>query len=256
MKIYIPTLSRAGKISTLKWIPREMLKFVHLVVQKQEHEEYQDKHPDVSKLVLPGDIKTISPTREYIIKNCNEKYIIMMDDDLSFYIRKQEGDWHLRYMKDAEFLLAYKALLWKLIKGYAHVAISAREGNNRHVEEWCYNQRYMRAYAYNTEIVKGLKFNRVECMEDFDIALQLIKKGFPSAINYYYAHGQKDSNASGGCSNWRSREVHNNNAKRLAELHPDCVKIRKKKMKQAWGGGGEILDVIVQWKKAYESSKK
>jgi hypothetical protein len=43
-------------------------------------------------------------------------------------------------------------------------------------------------------------------------------------------------------------------AKGLAELHPGFVKVVRKETKGAWGGG-ERVDVQIQWKKAWESSR-
>lgn len=251
MKIYIPSLSRAGKIQTISKFDDYLKSKTTIVVQSQEEEQYKKQHPNMDIMVLPEHIKTIAPTREYLINNCHDEYICMADDDLSFYIRKAKGDWHLRYSTSEEITQMYLEMK-ELVKEYKHTAISAREGNNRNIEDIAYNQRYMRIYAYHVPTVKQLSLNRIPCMEDFDVSLQLLQKGHKSAILYFYAQGQKGSNENGGCSVWRDIPFHNSCAKRLSELHPKFVKVRNKKTKQAWGGG-EMLDVTVQWKKAFQS---
>jgi hypothetical protein len=97
----------------------------------------------------------------------------------------------------------------------------------------------------------GIEIGRVKVMEDFDVNLQLLKKGRPSKISYYYAQGQGSSNAAGGCSEWRTMEVQSQGAERLKALHPDVVEVVEKETKTAWGGATR-KDVKVQWKKAYK----
>ena len=67
-------------------------------------------------------------------------------------------------------------LLDKWLDEYAHCGISAREGNNRVEDLAVENTRYMRVLAYNLDMMKDIEFGRTEVMEDFDVALQLLKK--------------------------------------------------------------------------------
>jgi uncharacterized YccA/Bax inhibitor family protein len=55
----------------------------------------------------------------------------------------------------------------------------------------------MRLLAYNLDKFDGIELARTKVMEDFDINLQLLKKGYPSKVSYYYAQGQGSSNAAG-----------------------------------------------------------
>jgi hypothetical protein len=172
----------------------------------------------------------------------------MLDDDLRFYIRKATNDWHLRYLEAEEYPALF-GLLDKWLDDYAHCGISAREGNNRVEHLSVESTRYMRVLAYNLDFFDGIELGRVKVMEDFDINLQLLKKGLPSKISYYYAQGQGSSNAAGGCSEWRTLEVQSQGAERLKELHPEVVEVVEKETKTAWGGGTR-KDVKVQWKRA------
>ena len=110
----------------------------------------------------------------------------------------------------------------------------------------------MRVLGYNLDMFDNVELGRVDVMEDFDINLQLLRQGKPSKISYYYAQGQKSSNAEGGCSEWRTIEVHNAWAEKLHALHRDFVKVVEKETKTAWNGMPR-KDVNVQWKRAYNS---
>ena len=168
-----------------------------------------------------------------------------------FYIRKSDNDWHLRYLEPDEYPALFGLLdVW--LDDYAHVGVSAREGNNRVEKLAVENTRYMRVLGYNLDKFDGVELGRVEVMEDFDINLQLLRQGKPSKVSYYYAQGQKSSNAAGGCSEWRTIDVHNAGAERLHSLHPEFVKVVEKETKTAWDGLAR-KDVNVQWKRAFAS---
>ena len=250
MRIYIPTRGRTFNQETLKHFPKEMKKEVVLVVDEDEKDLYTQH--DTPKMVVPSSIKGISPKRKYIVDNTDDPRIVMLDDDLRFYIRKSPTDWHLRYLDTEEYGALFGLLDEWMDQGYAHCGISAREGNNRVEALRVRNTRYMRVLAYDLDrFPKDIEWARTEIMEDFDIALQLLRRGKACSVSYYYAQGQKTSNASGGCSEWRTMKVQSAGAEKLATLHPTCVKVVEKVTKTAWDG--ELRkDVRVEWKKAFK----
>ena len=253
MKIYIPTRGRPRNQVTLEYFPKSLAQdeIVILAIDEDEQDQY-DKYDYVSKLVVPSSIKGISAKRKYIVENTEDPRIVMLDDDLRFYIRKSPIDWHLRYLDSDEYYALFGLLEHWMERGYAHVGVSAREGNNRVKDLSVENTRYMRVLGYNREVFPSdIEWGRTQVMEDFDIALQLLRKGKACKVSYYYAQGQKSSNAEGGCSEWRTIDVHNAGAERLKELHPTCVKVVEKQTKTAWNGLPR-KDVIVGWKKAYK----
>ena len=230
MRIYIPTRGRADSQVTLSFFPEELRKAVTLVVDEHEKDLYSKY--DCRIMVCDDTVTDIATKRRFIHDNTDDNKIVMLDDDLRFYIRKSPTDWHLRYLDD-----------------YAHCGVSAREGNNRVEALSVETTRYMRLLAYNLDKFDGIELARTKVMEDFDINLQLLKKGLPSKISYYYAQGQGSSNAAGGCSEWRTLEVQSAGAELLAKLHPEVVTVVEKETKTAWGGGIR-KDVKVMWKKA------
>jgi len=65
---------------------------------------------------------------------------------------------------------------------------------------------------------------------------------------------QHGSNLAGGCSHYRTQEVQEESARKLAELHPGLVSVVKKAAKN-WGWA-ERTDVTVGWKKAFRAPYK
>ena len=252
MNIYIPTRGRADQQVTLSYFPEELRQEVTLVVDHDEADQYTKY--DCKTMVCPESVHDIATKRKYIHENATTNKIVMLDDDLRFYIRKKHNDWHLRYLEGEEYPAMF-GLIDKWLDDYAHVGVSAREGNNRVEHLSVENTRYMRVLAYNLDHFDGVEVGRVKVMEDFDINLQLLKKGLPSKVSYYYAQGQGSSNAAGGCSEWRTLDVQSEGAERLKELHPDVVSVVEKETKTAWGGAIR-KDVKVQWKQAYKTGAK
>jgi glycosyltransferase involved in cell wall biosynthesis len=257
MKVYIPTRGRPTNQVTLEHFPKTLVEqeTVVLVIDEDEQELY-GKYDQVKKMVVPNSIKGISGKRKFIVENTTDPRIVMLDDDLRFYVRKSPTDWHLRYLEPSEYHGLLGLLDEWFDQGFAHCGVSAREGNNRVEALRAINTRYMRVLAYNLEeFPEDIVWGRTEIMEDFDIALQLLRKGKACSISYYYAQGQKSSNAEGGCSEWRTMEVQSAGAELLASLHPTCVQVVEKSTKTAWDGQTR-KDVRVGWKKAFKEGAK
>jgi hypothetical protein len=136
---------------------------------------------------------------------------------------------------------------------YAHVSISAREGNNRMEVPFVTCSRPLRAMAFRRKEFLQCEHGRVDVMEDFDVTLQLLRKGYQNMVITAYANDQRMTQMAGGCSDYRTHAVHEASAKKLAKLHPEFVKLRTKENKT----GGEFAkrtEVTISWKAAYESA--
>jgi len=257
MNIYIPTYQRANIIRTHKKFSDELLKKVHLVIQPQEYEDYKKFEDKMKIVMLPEGLKYYAPAFYWILKHAianGEEKMMILDDDLDFAVRRVPGDYHIKPCTTEEIDELFDLIEDKLGE-YAHVSVSPREGNNRVTEEFGYNMRYMRVLGYNLKYFKDYKFDRYpHTLTDFDTALQLLVKGHTSCVIYKYANGQGGSNAKGGCSTHRTMQVQAEACDILKSHFPDFVNVVTKKTKVAWGGQ-ERKDVIIAWKKAFESSK-
>ena len=94
MRIFIPSKSRSNDQVTLSFLPDDLKAKATLVVDASEEEDYAKVHDNL--LVVPEDIKGISGVRRYIWDQTDDPRIVMLDDDLRFYVRKGLDDWHLR----------------------------------------------------------------------------------------------------------------------------------------------------------------
>ena len=104
--------------------------------------------------------------------------------------------------------------------------------------------------------INNLKGGNIITTEDFDVNLQLLTRGFKNRVSAKYMVGCSNTNADGGCSTWRTLEVHNEAQRILHELWPDFIKIREKEVTSGPWKGQVKLATTIQHKKAYESSQQ
>lgn len=255
MIIYIPSLGRPTKQATLYSLPVEINYRVRLVVSAAEFGEYAARWQDKGVKILQCPAHGIGRVRQWIIEQhdvaAHGSHIVMMDDDLRFFVRAADP---------TKFLAARAVSIIRMLDDidcelcdYPLVGVTAREGGNRIVKD-IVDTRLLRLLAYNVEVMRkeNIRFDRLPVMEDFDAALQLLEKGYHNLLLHTYCHDQGTSNAPGGCSTYRNPSVQREGALGLRELHPLSVKVVEKITKTAWNGLPRT-DVMVQWKRAYHA---
>lgn len=270
MMIFIPSMARShdnnilsGPVTDMSEAARRSTIYVVPGEEVLVYREALDRcgFGDVAVVACPA--KGIAATRLSIGETAREMGVgkfAMLDDDIRFLVRKNPDAWNLRATEpdDVDEMLMH--VEWWLDNGFAHVGVSAREGNNiagvggKDLRNEC--TRTIRFLAYRTEDFLSVEHGRVDVMEDFDVNLQLIEQGKPNVSLFYWAQGQKMTNAPGGCSTYRSHEVHERSAHRLAELHPRHVKLRTKNNKTDADGFGTRTEVTIHWKRCFEENKK
>lgn len=205
---------------------------------------------------LPEYIKTLAPTRDYIIHDMpGDDHVVFMDDDLNFAVRRTDEPTKFRPPGPGDLQEMFRHIDAAL-KEFPMVGIGAREGGNRVTEPVSFNSRIMRVLAFRRSYLKelGLTFSPMVVMEDFHINLQILRSGADTCIlNRWVSNQAGGSDAPGGCSVYRSDAVQAEAAHMLAARHPGFVKVVQKQTKTAWGGKTRT-DVIVQWKKARSSA--
>lgn len=202
-----------------------------------------------------------------------EDKLFMIDDGCKFYrswnemkdgekVRKVSSTW-IRDVNAVdewdEMINGVDALLDK----YPQVGISARPGNNRHVEALHVPGRSYSCYGLNLRWLadEGIRFDdmyrknpAIKLYEDFYLTLSLLTRGIPNAVWYEFAfqhqHGKKGGNA----------EIRTNDLQRvcleaLESEFPDYVKLYKRDA-ISWNVGEDPYrwECRVQWKKALQQS--
>ena len=247
MEIFIPSSGRPNRQTTFDNLPKSLQERAILVVPEDEVKSY-------SKYPVQGiPMKGIGPTRQWCTENAVAK-MVMLDDDLIFATRRRDNPTKFYNAQPDEIYDLFDRLE-DVLTDYAHASVATREGGNRSIIPMLHNQRMLRVLAYDSHILRGnrIRFDRVPVMEDFDVTLQLLSKGYGNVILNHMVQNQNGSNLAGGCSQYRTMEVQEAGARGLAKLWPDYVKLVTKQTKTAWGGQART-DVVIQWKRCYNDN--
>lgn len=254
--IFIPSRSRYRQptLRPLEQILPSQYRPVYIVPPADQASQYKRFEQQwVSILPRPADKPYLPDARKFIGEWCAEQgfsKFIMIDDDLTFFRRKSNEDYHLvRATGDEVSQLIF--MMEDLLTVYAHVGVSPRTGNNRVAEQMKEVGRMTAFVGYQTDKFNSVEHCRVRVMEDHDVVLQLLRLGHPNLVIYRFCYDQAQTQATGGCSDWRTHEVQDQSARKLAELHPGFVGIRQKKNKTG-GEFGTRTEVTIYWKKAFE----
>jgi hypothetical protein len=258
MLIAIPSKARATKQVTLAGLPASIRNQTFIFVEPQDARPYLSSQHRL--FVLEKDNQGIGYARQSIVEFARfigETKLLMMDDDLTFSIRRTDDQTKFRTPTDQQMEMMFHELEVKL-DHYAHVGVAPREGANRRIEDWIYNVRAMRMAGVRVDLMGkyGFRYDAPDTdgMEDFTMQLSFLLKGEAHATLNWMVQNQMGSNSSGGMSTYRTLEKHARTAYALKNKFPDYVQVVRKQTKTAWGGQ-ERTDVIVSWKKAYYTGK-
>ena len=244
MRIYIPTRGRAPSEQYTWNALGEEVRAEYPTTLLVETQEEADTLSNFTVQVTGA--RGIVGARRWVVDNSPDNKVIMLDDDLKGWAaRTPEG----KYIKGTShnILLAMHEVD-HLLDTYAHSGIGFRQfANNKPLVD--FNTKAMRALAYRVDIIRreGINFT-MPLMQDFEMTLELLTRGYDNAIYYGVVQDQSASHTKGGCSAFRTVELMEKCARELQQRFPHCVKLRKA---DGWGLG-ERTDVSVQWKKAAE----
>lgn len=248
MRILIPTFNR-GPARQKTYDALHQAKAhdrfaVALVCPRSEYEEFKR----AGYYAIPCGAKGIAATRQWMLDYAHGETVLMLDDDLQSWSMRRNTD-PVSYTKASgkELLRSLEDFAQKM-QHYAHGSIGHRLFCQHH-EPIYFNARMLRALCYDTVALKEAKVKfRLPVMEDFDVQLQLMTKGYEAMIYNKIVQDQSASNVNGGCSTYRTDAVQAAAAHELARLWPELVTVTEKK---GWAGMDTVrTDVRVNWRKA------
>jgi hypothetical protein len=265
LRIVIPTHNRVGRQTTLSTLPSALRAATLLVASTESEAELLRKQ---HKQVKVAPVKTIAEKRQWIIENVKGT-LIMLDDDMQPFARSPahqrkyvSGRWKptagftqgmaKHFVSDASMEEVF-SYLEKQLKTHAHAGISSRLGNDtEELERKLGPQRMMHAIGYDTAVLRKLKirFDAVKLREDFHVTLELLKRGLPSTVVFDHCYSPGPYGSEGGCRAERTIAASDSEAVKLAVLHAPFIRVVEKQYKET-----PRKEVVVYWKKCYESSK-
>jgi len=244
---------------------------VIIVCHKGEKKAHQINWGGRVKDIIEYSGSNVGEARQWCVDNLDKKNIIFLEDNINLHVRADKPDFgnvrkfglyemsgnYFHEERVVEFQTnMINDITEKLNSGdYGLVGISQRYGNNRFEEDFVENVRIFGLFGLNRKLYKSLghKMSDVKYREDFYIILRFLLMGIKVGMFAKYALNKKHGvNSPGGCNTYRTPEETNRNVMWMVEQFPGIVSPKENK-KVTWKGyNGITLDVIVQWKKAYE----
>jgi len=254
MKIIIPTKGRISNQLTIANLPEELRKNTVLVCPEKERFWHSQKQSFVTVIAQPDPDMGIADKRKWIMEQSRNEWnyekIVMLDDDLRLAIRRIDDPGLFRKAGPEDIIKAFRELEEILSPEIPHAGFAVRGsgiGDAAKQGGWqVTGKRAMYSLAYHVStVLDNAEFGRIGTHEDIDITLQLLRKGFPNAINFSFVTDQAFGKP-GGCSDERTVEKNNVDVLKLAELHPGYVRVTEKMYKVST----PRLEVVCAWQKA------
>ena len=231
MLIAIPSKNRAGDTTTNKILPNIGTFFVPL---SQVHQYSYIKNV----VGIPNEIQGITNTRNWILKNTKEKWVVFLDDDAKNvgYTKlektqakkieiRDEGFWIEEFLKafDLTEQLGYK--MWGV----------KTEAAPRSV----YPFKPILTKTYLTASCMGMVNDgefyfdeNFKVKEDYEICLRHIVK-YGGILGIRYLHWENEHWVTeGGCKDYRTIDMERKAIKDLNKLYPNMIRSAKRKANQ------------------------
>jgi glycosyltransferase involved in cell wall biosynthesis len=231
MLIAVPSKGRAGLTTTNKILPNATF-----FVPESETHQYNGLIKNV--IAVPKEVKGITPTRNWILKNTSEKWVVFLDDDV-----KDAGFVKLHERK-SEHLKINNEPFWinEFIKFFdicEQIGYKIWGVKTEHATRSVYPYKPFLFKSYVTASCMGIINDgeyyfdeRYKVKEDYEICLRHIKEK-SGILAVRYLHWENDHwDKEGGCKDYRTVKIEKDCIKMLIKEYPGMVRSAKRKANQ------------------------
>lgn len=222
MIIAVPSKGRAGKTKTQNVLPSAVW-----FVPAAEHEQYVEMGYNAT--AVPNEIKGITKTRNWILDNVEDRWVVMVDDDVKIvgWTELMPHSGKQRQLSSEElvkcFVRAFEVLEglgWKIwgaktesaLRSYHPCSPFVFQG---YVTASCMGIINDGSYRFDEEFV---------VKEDYEIGLRHITE-FGGVLGLRYWHWENHHwDKEGGCGAYRTHDVEEQSIRKLKDKYPGCVR--------------------------------
>ena len=229
MLIAVPSKGRAGVTTIQKLLPNSCTFYV----PKSEYHQYK---PLVDNIVsVPNEVKGITATRNFILKNTKEKHVVMLDDDLkkAGYVKRHERNVNHINLKNESFWIDEFIKYFELCDQLDY-KIWGLTTDDSTKSAYSYKPIMFKTYALGScmGIIKDGSYyfdETFKVKEDYELSLRHIKeKGGILGIKYLY-WANKHYKDEGGCKDYRTVNMERECIKKLIKMYPGMISKVKRK---------------------------
>lgn len=223
MLIAIPSKGRAGKVPSWKYMPQGVV-----FVPELEVEAYQ--RTGIDRVVgIPNDVRGITATRNWILDNTSEDWVVFVDDDLKKAGWLQVYDEYMQVQKmSPEAMIAEWTKLFEVAED---MALPVWGVSTISAPRAVYPYRpiifrtYVTASCMGMRNSTGLRFDpSFKVKEDYELCLRVLRD-YGGVVGARYLFWENSHwRDEGGCKDYRTREMEDDAITRLQKLYPGIVR--------------------------------
>lgn len=231
MLIAMPSKGRAGKTKSDRYITDAVA-----FVPESEAKSYE--RSGVSQVVgVPQEIMGITKTRNWILDNADDEWVVFVDDDLKTagWIELLEFKSKSRHLSGYEMVAEWVKLFDITEELNLRIWGIANDGATRSVYPWS-------PFIFHTYVTgscmgilnRGTRFDEdFEIKEDYELCLRCITEdgGIVGARYLYWINSHWADE--GGCKEYRTQEMELETIERLIKMYPGLIR-------QVTRGGSEF----------------
>jgi hypothetical protein len=228
LDIFIPSRSRWEYVRTVFNLSDRLWKNITLVVPHDQYDKYRRITPlNINVLKFYG--VGIETKRDFILNLRQTGKLIMLDDDLKFYKRTEDGTrFPGIHQEETEKMIEN---ISNTLSYFPMVGLTDKFMSQTRPRGSILCHRFNQVLGINRDLLPTPwpQF-RVPHDEEHDFHLQLLTRGYKTIVLTEWSKSDK-SDAPGGCSDWRNETVLRQAHEKLMELWPGIVTIDTSKEK-------------------------
>ena len=232
MLIAVPSKGRAGLTTTNKILPNMSTFFI-------PESEYHQYNGIVKNIVcVPKDVRGITDTRNWILENTDEKWVVFLDDDAKNvgYNKLEDRKTKKIEIRDEGFWMEEFLKYFDLTEQLGYKIWGTRTESS---PRGTYPYKPFLTRSYVTASCMGIVNDgeylfdpEFKVKEDYEICLRHIRdKGGILAVRYLHWENEHWT-TEGGCKDYRTLEMEKEAIKNLHKLYPNMIRSAKRKANQ------------------------
>lgn len=220
MKIYVPSVGRAGTSHSMTWLRSSGRKVV-VATHLDERRAYAEAYPWAEVMTLPRACRRhMGLVRQEIMREVGEP-MFFVDDDVHVRLVKFKDYEEMFDTLEGHLRRVPMAGIGKQIFSQGLVAAAKPEGGDPLVVR---NKFVSLVYAIDPREFEDCPLSTLPVYEDCALIIHAIQRG-GTIVTFSATHTNKTP-PEGGCNSWRTREIVLESLKSLCELYPEyCRKI-------------------------------
>ena len=223
MLVAIPSKGRAGDVKTLKVLPSATL-----FIPESEGDNYRGIYPETDIVLVPETVRGITDTRNWILENTDDRYVVFVDDDVMSVgywvigienkkrVSLTQGELHHDWMRLFHVTDDLGYHLWGADTTGDYISVHPHRPFVWHA--------YVTASCMGI-INDGIRFDpEYPVKEDYELCLRCIKEdgGIVGARFLFWKNEHWATN--GGCGDYRTQVMEDRVIQKLMDTYPGYIR--------------------------------